>query len=508
MEWTNEQLHQVLTQTDENTLEILHDTIQHSTYRCDYHIQTVTGLMNDPNGFAYYNNKWHLFYQWFPYGPVHGMKHWYHVQSDDLLHWENLGLGMKPTLNYDNCGCYSGSGIVKDGFLYLVYTGNHREVDGTRIPYQMIAAIDEENKLTKLKRPIIQPESGYTEHQRDPKIFEIDDTYYILLGAQNEQQQGKMLIYTSDQLAVGWTLKGELKIEGYDHFGYMVECPCIEKVGDKWLLLFSPQGLEPEQDKYQNAYANVYLIGDLDIENLTFTPTSTLEELDKGFDFYAAQSAYQQQYKDTSILVGWFGCSDYTYPVTDEEGWANLLTLPRELTIENNKLIQKPARNLEDLKDTLIFHAEKGVIQKDTMLRKTPDACIMHLENPENNDIELDLFASNIHKGFSITYNKRTKRFTISKSQLHNQCNTNFGTERSITLDSLNDLQIFIDHSAIEIFINNGEAVMSSRVFPTQEEHMIRMSGKDINLKVWKTKKVVNDDFVLFPKEINHVEEN
>lgn len=108
-QWTKEERYQILSEKDTEKLRTLHDAISKSKYRCDYHIQTVTGLLNDPNGFSYYNKQWHLFYQWFPFGAVHGMKHWYHVVSNDLVHWKNIGLGMKPTLNYDNKGCYSGS---------------------------------------------------------------------------------------------------------------------------------------------------------------------------------------------------------------------------------------------------------------------------------------------------------------------------------------------------------------------------------------------------------------
>ncbi len=496
-EWTKRELDQILNENDEEQLKQLHDSIEKSSYRCEYHIQTVTGLMNDPNGFSYYDHQWHLFYQWFPYGAVHGMKHWYHVVSDDLVHWKNIGLGMKPTLNYDNFGCYSGSGFVKNDFLYLVYTGNHNEPNGQRIPYQMIAAIDAENHLTKLRKPIIQPQQGYTEHQRDPKIFYENGYYYILLGSQNEKLEGKLLMYRSEQIATGWTFVSELKIEGYDHFGYMVECPCIEKIGNQWLLLFSPQGLERKEDAFLNAYANVYMIGDLDLETMTFKPLHEMKELDKGFDFYAAQTAHQSEYENTAILEGWFGCSDYTYPTTDEEGWAGLQTLARELTIQNGKLIQRPSRNLERIKKDVLFEAVNGVVKKDALMRRTPDACIIHLENPSNSDIELDLFATDIHKGFAINYNARKKCFMISRKALTNQMNTEFGTERSISLDSLKSLDIFVDHSAIEIFINDGEEVMSSRVFPTKEEHKIRMSGKDINLKIWSIEKAVEDDFKL-----------
>ena len=249
-----------------------------------------------------------------------------------------------------------------------------------------------------------------------------------------------------------------------------------------------------------NAYSNVYFVGDLDLETMTFTPDGPMKELDKGFDFYASQTAFQAEQNDKAILEGWFGCSDYSYPVTESEGWAGLQTLARELTIEDGKLIQRPVKALETIKDELVFDAENGVVTKDDMRRRMLDACVIHLENPGNNNVGLNLFATDLKKGFEISYDARKKTFLISREALVNQMNTDFGTERKITLDALKTLDIFVDHSAVEIFINDGETVMSSRIFPTKEEHKIRMSGKDINLKIWTIKPAIEDDFVIFEK--------
>ena len=49
------------------------------------------------------------------------------------------------------------------------------------------------------------------------------------------------------------------------------------------------------------------------------------------------------------ILIGWMGLPDIDYP-TDSEGWAHCLTIPRELTIENGKLKQRPLKALETLR--------------------------------------------------------------------------------------------------------------------------------------------------------------
>ena len=53
-------------------------------YRPTYHFVVPEGLMNDPNGAAFWRGQYHLFYQFFPKG-AEGM-HWGHTVSDDLVH--------------------------------------------------------------------------------------------------------------------------------------------------------------------------------------------------------------------------------------------------------------------------------------------------------------------------------------------------------------------------------------------------------------------------------------
>ena len=118
----------------------------------------------------------------------------------------------------------------------------------------------------------------------------------------------------------------------------------------------------------------------MDFENLEFVPEGPFRELDRGFDFYAAQCAMQEEYPDTAVLVGWFGCGDYTYPITDEEGWAGLQTLPRELTVENGRLLQKPARSLVNLRGRKLFEARNGSIVSDSMHGLMPRTAIMRTD--------------------------------------------------------------------------------------------------------------------------------
>lgn len=71
---------------DQEMLLELEEQVSRSQYLPKYHIYPKTGLMNDPNGLAYFNGKYHIFFQWYPFDAVHGLKHWGHTESEDLIH--------------------------------------------------------------------------------------------------------------------------------------------------------------------------------------------------------------------------------------------------------------------------------------------------------------------------------------------------------------------------------------------------------------------------------------
>ena len=161
-EWTKEERYRVLKSADE--IRELHDAILKSDYRQLFHIQPVTGLLNDPNGFVRHDGVWHLFYQWCPWGAVHGLKYWYHTTSKDLITWENKGVCIRPDCVYDNKGAYSGSALIRDDEIYLFYTGNHREEDWSRISYTCGAKICADGTVEKLEKPYFGPCKQYSEH--------------------------------------------------------------------------------------------------------------------------------------------------------------------------------------------------------------------------------------------------------------------------------------------------------------------------------------------------------
>ena len=71
------------------------------------HLKAPDNWVNDPNGFIYYKGYYHLFYQYFPYGPRWGTMHWGHAVSRDLVNWEHKDMALYPTMREDQNGCFS-----------------------------------------------------------------------------------------------------------------------------------------------------------------------------------------------------------------------------------------------------------------------------------------------------------------------------------------------------------------------------------------------------------------
>ena len=483
-EWTREERYRVLQSPDE--IRDLYERIQTSPWRQRYHVQPVTGLSSDPNGFALHKGVWHLCYQWCPWGAVHGLKYWYHVTSADLVHWRNAGIGLKPDCFYDNRGTHSGSAISDGSDLIFYYTGNHRDEDWTRTPYTCAAILGEDGRPHKLEKPLFGPRDDYSEHQRDPKVVYNAEKgrYYIFIGAQTLDKRGGVLVYESAQPLSGWRFAGQLKVPGYEAFGGMWECPYIVNISGRDVLIFSPQYTKlPGRGESTNH--NVYLIGRMDYDTLTFTPDGPYRHLDFGFDFYAAQGAASIGDADKAILIAWIGLPDNHYP-SEEEDWEGSMSLPRELRIRNGKLLQTPIPALRDLRGP--------ELEPDGTL---PPACELEIAAPAG-DFDLNLFTREDGTGgLRLHYDGAKKVCRVDRSGMDLRFNTQVGEALDMPLDApLQKLQIYIDHNSAELFANDGEATFTTHIYPTGREfHYTATEG--VGVRLWPMNRSVTDEFVI-----------
>ncbi|MBC6976085.1 sucrose-6-phosphate hydrolase [Bacillus sp. Xin] len=472
MIWTKEQRYRRIEEVSDEERHSLKERVNDCLWRQTFHIQPETGLLNDPNGFSYYNGEYHLFYQWFPLGPVHGLKYWYHTKSTDLVHWENVGIGIKPTNDYDSHGAYSGSAIEHEGKLYLLYTGNTRDENWVRRPYQCIAIMDESGEISKLEHPVIDKvPDGYTDHFRDPKVFKKDEMFYTVIGAQRKNGTGCVVVYSSPDL-FHWQCEGEIQTDLKD-FGYMWECPDYFEVEDRGILLFSPQGLNAKGDHYENIFQAGYILGDkLDIKQM-FMSHGSFHELDRGFDFYAPQTTVDSEGR--RIVVGWMGLPEINYP-TDKNGWAHCLTLPRELLVRGDKLIQRPIKELQVLRKRE-YKIKDSICSEQKMYEGFTGIAyemICEFENENATEYGIVLRASE-NEGTIIKYDAVQKKVILDRTHSGKPVGEEYGTTRKHSIEAQTiKFHVFVDVSSVEIFINDGEEVFTSRIFPRADSNEIR----------------------------------
>ena len=464
------------------------EIVEKDFWRQKYHIQGIVGLINDPNGFSQFNGKYHMFYQWNPLGTNHKNKTWAHSVSDDLLHWKRLKTALRPDTWYSKDGAYSGSAIVDDDKLYLFYTGNVKDSDGNRESYQCLAVSSDGENFERWEPSIVNQPDGYTRHIRDPKIWKKDGKFYAVIGIQSENLEGKAVLYSSENIK-DWKFEGE--IAGANHgkikdFGFMWECPDYfqlkdEKTGEiKDLLVFSPQGLEPEGDLYNNKYQTGYLFGKLDYEKPEFEILSDFVEIDRGHDFYAPQS--MEDDKGRRLIVGWMGIPEEEDFPTVKNEWLHCLTLPRELKVIDGKLYQVPIKEMESIRGEKIEFSEKvtGEVKVGTGVTYELKAKFTDF----NSDFGLKLrTGKNSETVLKFDYND--KKFVLDRTK-GEQPDKRL---RKVYLGDISELEltVFVDNSSVEVFINGGAEVFSSRIFPEKDADGISVfADKDVNVEIEK----------------------
>ena len=460
MKFLNFEKYTYLEEKHKDYLKNLADYVQTSKYLPKFHIYPQTGLMNDPNGLAYFNGKYQIFYQWFPFEASHGMKHWARVSSKDLIEWEWKSPALIPDKKYEKNGCYSGNAIEKDGKLYLFYTANYKIENNGRIPKQALAFMEKDGSVKKYeKNPVIDgaPE-GFTGDIRDPFVFEKNGKYYMLLGGKTLKDEGKLLIYKSENL-LEWNYFGTLDT-GIENIGYMYECPGYIEVDGKDVLIFSPMGLNPQGDRYHNQFSSIYMIGKLDIENKKFD-VEFMDEIDCGFDFYAPQVFSGKDKRP--LMIGWFGCGEQILP-TDKEMWRHGLTMARELHIKNGKLYTNPIKEIdkkyekENLLEVLNHKIKNKYFIIDEVIKEQEEPVVLQFGTEDDN--------------LKLVIDFKESKITLDRNGLAQKFDTKYGLTRSCSFEKTDKvhLKIYVDNSFVEICINEGERMMSSRVFFKQEE--------------------------------------
>ncbi len=476
----------------------------HGRFSQRFHVMPPTGWMNDPNGLCQKDGVFHAYYQYAPFDCMGGVKCWGHAESRDLLTWEYTGAPLLPDEPFDVHGVYSGSAIVEDGRMRVLYTGNVKlpDADGT-FDYinegrraDTVLVESEDGRTFGEKRVVLASEdypADLTCHVRDPKLWkDAAGRYHMVLGARRRvegahvesrfagmhgegagRDVGEVLVYGSDDMLT-WGL--ENRISTPEPFGFMWECPGYFELatdsGHASYLSVSPQGLE-EGDW---ARRNIYHAGYFELEG-DICGAYSLGEFklwDAGFDFYAPQEFEAEDGRH--IMIAWMGIPDepaYGNDPTVALGWQHCMSIPRELTMrENGVVLQQPVRELKALR-------KNGQSRTDSL---EADGAVAF-------DIEVEGVGAEFR---AMIDDELTLALEPASDDLPQRFEMRFasgerssaGCGRSVRwepVDGVENVRIVADASSVEVFVNGGALVMSTRIYPEAYGACVSAPGAQIS---------------------------
>lgn len=447
--------------------------------RPDFHLSARTGWMNDPNGFSYYNGKYHMFYQYHPYESKWGPMHWGHAVSEDLLHWEYLPAALAPDEAYDRDGCFSGSAVtLPDGRHLLMYTGVVKEHQTNdmfcEVQRQCLAVGDGMDYEKYAMNPVLDvkdlPEGCSKFDFRDPKMWQKEDgSYCCVVGNRPEDGSGQILLFASMD-GFHWNFQ-KILVSNNNRFGKMWECPDFFQLDGKWVLLTSPQDMLPEGFEYHNGNGTLCLIGEFDETTDTFTEQRN-QAIDYGIDFYAPQTVLTPDGR--RVMIGWMQNWDTCSLRSPDEPWFGQMSLPRELFVKNDRLYQMPVRELDRLRCNKVVHQNisfSGVISLDGIKGRRLD---MELTLRPGNEQELyRKFAVRFaqDKKYQTALSFRPRESVLKVDRKFSGSRRAIIHQRRSLVNSQNGelkLRLILDRFSAEIFINDGEQVMTVTMYTEQ----------------------------------------
>jgi fructan beta-fructosidase len=445
-------------------------------YRGDFHFSPQKGWMNDPNGLVFFEDEYHLFYQYHPDSTVWGPMHWGHAVSKDLIRWENLPIAIYP----DSIGTiFSGSVVIDKtnsaGFgvnaMIAIFTQhNHAGEDAKTLTFQnqsIAYSLDKGRTFKKYDGNPVIKNPGIKDF-RDPKVFWHDDTkkWVMSLAAYD-----KVIFYNSPDLK-SWTKTGEFGINGDDR---LWECPDLVQLFDenknetKWALIVSMQKKAPN-----GGTGTSYFIGDFD--GKTFKSNSKNQQwLDYGKDNYAFVT-FSNLDKNNVQGIGWMSNWEYAQ-VTPTKGWRSAMTFPRQLSLEltanryllksfpigaTNDLIGKLKKEIKEANIPLVFPLDKKCDGKKYRIK---------IEYPYSKDdgITYIKFYNDFNEELRVGFDPTKKQFFVDRRKAGN---VNFHEKFSgihfapMMVDSGKvDLDIILDNASVELFANGYRSVITDNFY-------------------------------------------
>lgn len=427
-----------------------------------YHLYAGKGWINDPCGCSLYHGEYHVFFQYHKNPVPYGKGKWFHIKSQDLIHWEELGVCLQPEFPYEDDGCWTGSSLEKDGLHYIFYSTNR---DG-RLPQQQPAVACSEDGLHYRKcfdGPVITTATpdGHLE-MRDPKVFLHGEYFYMLEGATRDGK-GEVIGYRSRD-GKKWDYQG-IFFQSEKWMGSMFECPDFFSLNGRDFLIISPMNWI--------GHKNILLCGKADFDAFRFRCDQVVD-LDLGSDFYAAQSF---RLKDGRVaILGWLG--NWGKPHPEERcGWAGMLSCIRIVNYDrdSDRVYFSPIEKLNELRmDTgTVFTVTIGdeLMTANELSGAHKDIVIDKIEFAAEQGRTLYLSVGNgIETAIEIGLNFEENLISVDKTMAAQGDNSSVIVP--CRLDRAERIRLLLDGSALELFTGDGQVISERFYVDTENLHV------------------------------------
>ena len=499
------------------------DTANREKFRPIYHHTPAYGWMNDANGLVYKDGEYHLYFQYNPYGSQWGNMHWGHSVSKDLVHWTHE----QPAIARDTMGhIFSGSCVVDHnntaGFgkdAIIAFYTSHKNLPGNHQRQQQCIAYSLDNGRTYTKyegNPVLTPFDGL-ENFRDPKVFWYapQNKWVMIVSADKN-----MRFYESKDLKK-WNYMSEWGA-GYGPQPNQFECPDFFEMAvdgnaqhKKWVMIVN---INP--GFAYGGSGTMYFVGQFDGHKFTCdTAPNDVKWLDWGKDHYATVT-----YSNTPgriIAMPWMSNWQYAN-LTPTQQFRSQNALPRELklyTADNGEQLVSaaPVKETEALRnkatDLGSFEGEKqakidneGAFELDFDLQAgTADKCGVEIANAKGEkvsiyyDVKAQRFVMDRAESGITEFGNKVEPHQLDNAQSlkrYKEVTVNYhnafalGTWAPVPIKAnTHHVQIFVDKSSVELFVDGGRIAMTNLVFPNEPYNQLRFfGGKVANAKAYNIK--------------------
>ena len=479
-------------------------------YRPLYHFVNPEGNLNDPNGLCYWKGNWHLFYQAYP--PEDTRQHWGHAVSPDLIHWRDLPYAIYPG---PERAVYSGSTFVESDRVIAMY---HGTMVGNMVAVSNDPLLLNWEKVTGKAVIPLKSITGFPLPYTvfDPCIWKKDSVYFALSAGRSSNGPGKKQIradylFRSKDLA-HWEFLHEF-VEG-DRFTMVGDdgaCPYFWPLGNRYIMPF-----------FSHMSGGQYFLGDYDKQADKFVVTSHGK-----FNHGAVSPAGIHAPSATPDGKGGIVILFNMNPGMNTQGWNQIMTLPRRLTLlSNDEIGIQPTGDIESLRfnhqhvGQMELTADREIVLKNirgnaleiSLEIDTSDAPVIELNvlrSPKKEEFTRILFFR--ERGYSqgrsyvpVSGQQQVRNSTIvletTNSSILRSARSRPPEEAQVKIESGETLKlrVFIDKSVVEVFVN-GKQVLAVRVYPGRDDSLgisLRSQGSNTLLKsfdAWQMKSIYNE---------------